>query len=369
MVKIKLYLGFVFVLFLVWLVAWPQSLKAVSVWGRGGSKVQANCDQTSVGLMPISQLGQGLYLGYEGGLYPNGSNTRPEPHNQAGLAIAQAAQPLDPAGQPDPQHGKLVFLSIGMSNTNQEFGAFKHIIAPQPELVLINGAIGGADAATIADPNAPYWGMVEGKLANSGLTPAQVQFVWLKEALIGPSGSFLEHAQLLQGYLTIIAQIIHTRYPNSKIIYLASRTYAGYAESTLNPEPYAYESAFAVKWLIEAQINGDPALNYNPDLGPVMAPWLSWGPYLWADGLTPRSDGLTWQCSDFEGDGVHPSPAGEQKVAALLRNFFHSDPTAIPWFRDEQYPVYLPLLLNNFSYNDWLWNRQVWSNSFVASEN
>lgn len=351
-----------------WLVALTQPLEAVSRVSQSRGKVQADCSQTSIGLTPINDLGQGMYQGYEGGLYSGGSNTRPEPHNQAGLAIAQAAQPLNPAGQPDPQHGKFVFLSIGMSNTNQEFGTFKQMIAPQPELVLINGAIGGADAATIADPNAPYWGMVEGKLANNGLTPAQVQFVWLKEALINPNGTFLEHAQLLQGYLTTIVQIIHDRYPNSKIIYLASRIYAGYSQSTLNPEPYAYESAFSVKWLIEAQINGDPALNYNPDMGAVMAPWLSWGPYLWADGLNPRSDGLIWQCNNLEGDGVHPSPSGEQKVATLLYTFFHNDLTAIPWFHDQQNSVYLPVLLHNFSYDDWLWNRQLWFDSFVPSE-
>jgi len=57
-----------------------------------------------------------------------------------------------------------------------------------------------------------------------------------------------------------------------------SRIYAGYASSTLNPEPYAYENAFAIKRVIAQQLSGDPALNYDAASGPVVAPWLSWGP-------------------------------------------------------------------------------------------
>src|SRR5205814_5733577 len=99
-----------------------------------------------------------------------------------------------------------------------------------------------------------------------------------------------------------------------------SRIYAGYATgvSALNPEPYAYESGFAVKWLIEGQINGADSVNYDPARGPVQAPWLSWAPYLWADGLTPRNDGLTWVCSSFQSDGTHPSATGRDIVADSL---------------------------------------------------
>jgi hypothetical protein len=51
-----------------------------------------------------------------------------------------------------------------------------------------------------------------------------------------------------------------------------------------------------VRWLIQDQIEGDAALNYDASRGPVKAPLLMWGHYLWADGTTPRqSDGLVWE--------------------------------------------------------------------------
>jgi hypothetical protein len=73
------------------------------------------------GNLPLNDLGTGLYLGlYEGGLYPGGLNVMPVAHAAEGAARAAAVQPLDPAGNPDPD-GKYVLLSIGMSNTHMEF--------------------------------------------------------------------------------------------------------------------------------------------------------------------------------------------------------------------------------------------------------
>jgi hypothetical protein len=64
----------------------------------------------------------------------------------------------------------------------------------------------------------------------------------------------------------------------------------------------------------------------------VEAPLLLWGPYLWANGTTPRpGDGLVWNVADLESDHVHPSPSGEAKVAGLLGAFLAAEPTAAPW--------------------------------------
>jgi hypothetical protein len=221
-----------------------------------------------------------------------------------------------------------------MSNTTQEFSTFKAIAEKDPyknpKLTIVDGAQGGQTAAIIMNPSASFWSVVDQRLTAAGVGKQQVQIVWLKEADANPSQAFPAHAFLLQSELESIARLLKSRFLNLKITYVSSRTYAGYATSTLNPEPYAYESGFSVKWMIEKQIGGDTSLAFSGQI--IRAPWLAWGPYLWADGTTPRSDGFTWQCADCQADGTHPSSAGQAKVANLLLNFFKSDPTATPWF-------------------------------------
>ena len=294
-----------------------------------------NCTVTSVGFQPLSQLGAGTYKGYRGGLYPNGQNQPPSSHDSLGRAFALQVKPLNAVGGLDPTKGKVVLLSIGMSNTTQEFSTFVPMAnadpAKNPQLVIVDGAQGGQTASLIADPNASFWTTVDQRLASAGVTRQQVQVVWLKEANAGPTQAFPVHAQMLQNNLETIVRNLKSNYPNLKITYCSSRTYGGYATSTLNPEPYAYESGFSVKWVIEKQINGDAtlaAIGATP-----VAPWVAWGPYLWADGTTQRVDGFSWQCADVvTSDGTHPSSTGQQKVATLLLNFFKSEPTATPWF-------------------------------------
>jgi hypothetical protein len=88
-----------------------------------------------------------------------------------------------------------------------------------------------------------------------------------------------------------------------------------------------------VRWLIQEQIKGDASLNDDPAKGPVRAPVLLWGPYLWADGTTPRrTDGLIYEAKDMMIDGTHPSDSGRRKVAVLLLKFFQSDPLASKWY-------------------------------------
>ncbi|MBI5362375.1 MAG: hypothetical protein HZA53_04290 [Planctomycetes bacterium] len=293
------------------------------------------CSNTSVGFTPLSDLGAGTYAGFQGGLYPGGSNVRPAAHDAAGLAQAALVVPRDATGAPSPS-GRIVFASIGMSNGVNEWTQFMPLSNADAlrdgHVQVVMCAQGGQAANVIASPTAAYWTYVDSQLAAAGATPAQLQVVWIKEAIAGPTGGFPSATTALQGYLVTILQILKTRYPNLQIAYLTSRIYAGYATTSLNPEPYAYESGFAVKWTIEQQIAGSAALNYDASAGPVLAPWVSWGPYMWADGLVPRSDGLTWLCSDYNADGTHPNPTGSTKVANAILSLCHTDPSATAWY-------------------------------------
>ena len=297
----------------------------------------ALCDSTTKGLIPLTELAAGMYFGEPGGLYPGGVNAPPAGHLAEGLALASTITALDTLGVPA-TNGRIVLLSIGMSNTTQEYSTFVPLAnaspLKNPRVLLVDGAQGGQTAAVFANPNANAWSVIDTRLHNMGVRAPQVQAVWLKEANAGPTQGFPGAAQILRDDLRAVVQNLRAKFPNAKLCYLSSRIYAGYASSALNPEPYAYESAFSVRWLIEEQLNGSPALNHDSAAGPVMAPWLAWGPYLWGDGLVPRvADGLTWECADFStSDGTHPAETGRAKVADMLLDFFTSDPTAAPWF-------------------------------------
>ena len=296
---------------------------------------KAHPPRESTGLVPLPDLGKGTYQGEQGGLYPDGQNTPPAAHLKAGRALTRAIAPLDAEGR-KAESGKIVLLSIGMSNTTQEFQAFQKVSGEDkdlnPRLAIVDGAQGGQAAEITANPQANYWKVVDERIAKAGVTAKQVQAVWLKQANIRPTQEFPANAKKLQGDVVATLHNLAARFPNLKIAYLSGRTYGGYAASPLNPEPHAYESGFAMKWVIVEQIAGKAELNCDAAKGEVQSPWVAWGPYLWTDGMKGRQDGFTYARDDFGPDGTHPSTSGREKVARLLLTFLKNDPTSRPWF-------------------------------------
>jgi hypothetical protein len=305
-------------------------------------------------LVPLSDLGTEIYLGrYAGGLYPDGSNAPPADHLASGLERAARIRPLDHEGRPD-AGGKIVLLSIGMSNASQEFcgslgtdcsgrsfigQAFADPDVDRTALVIVNGAQGGVTAEEWDVPSEHAYDRVRDEaLAPLGLSERQVQAVWLKQAHARPTVSLPApeaDAITLERDLGEIVRALAIRYPNLQLVFVSSRTYGGYASTDLNPEPYAYESGFAVKWLVEAQIRQSRTGDMAPiagDLDPVSVPWVGWGPYLWTSGSRPRSDGLVWLPENVGPDGTHPAATGIEKVGELLLGFFSSSPVARCWF-------------------------------------
>jgi len=310
---------------------------------RGDSATKG---KETTGLIPLTELGNKDYKKQTGGLYGNGKNRPPESHQLAAGEILAKIRPLDIKGKPS-KAGKIVLISIGMSNTTQEFSTFKRLAdnSPDksPQVVIVDCAQGGMAAEQWAHPERKMkkkrrspWIVMNERITKAGISPVQVQVAWIKQAQPMPArlGEFPKHAQSLKDDLIIILNKLKQDFPNLQVAYLSSRIYAGYAVTSLNPEPYAYESAFAVRWLIHDQIRGDSGLNYDPAKGEIKSPFLLWGPYLWADGVKPRKiDNLTWTGNDFRRDGTHPSDLGCQKVAQLLLNFFKTDYNARSWFR------------------------------------
>jgi len=353
--------------------------------------------------IPLMDMKPGqTYLGFEGGLYENSSVTAPSDHDADGKAAASAIKPLDQNGNSS-SSGAIVFLGIGMSNASLEFSSFVNAtVASQSvnhsTLAVLNGAYGTVTACPWTVENGPttstcpeytsgvpaenqYDRVRDTVLATATTAPSapagcgappatpcltekQVQVLWIKNANHFPASyGFAALRPLTDNcanevttieachYESQLGQTIRAakaRYPNLKQIFLSTRIYAGYASVPLNPEPYSYEYGFSAKWLIQAQIdqirNGtvDTAagdLSYTTGAGA----WTAWGPYLWADGTNPRSDGLIWcngqsgsPCNgevDFQSDGIHPSTdSGVPKVENLLMKFFSTSPYTPVWF-------------------------------------
>jgi hypothetical protein len=338
----------------IWLLVMLTSAGCSSTVAPPDNQLPGNVPPNDTVMIALSDLGTRTYRGFPGGLYPGGSNAPPTEHAARGNAQAALVQPLDNAGRPN-SSGKYVLLSIGMSNTTQEFCAqagnrcdpwtFTGQAAADPavnhtSLAIVNGARGGQVAEAWDTPTEDNYRRIRDEvLQPAGLSEAQVQIVWMKVARSGPTASLPSanaDAYLLHDFMGDILRALKTRYPNLRQVFASSRIYGGFATTMLNPEPYAYESGLAVKWLVESQIRqlaGGPIDVRAGDLSLTVAPWVAWGPYLWAgDPSSKRSDGFFWVVTDFQADGTHPAQSGEQKVGKLLLDFFKASPQTSCWF-------------------------------------
>ncbi len=307
---------------------------------RAGQQPQGRANppaggKDKLGFKPLTEMSaEDRYKEEDGGLYGAGKNTPPDEHRKAAEAALAQVQPRDRAGNPA-KDGRIAFVSISMSNATQEFSKFKQIAdadqSKSPLVTIVDCAQGGQAMAEWVDPNARPWTEAERRLTAAGISAAQVQVAWIKLANKGPRGDLAEHGRKLEKDTLAVIQNAKAKFPNLKVVYLSSRIYGGYSGGSLNPEPYAYEGAFAVRWLIQRQIKGDKELAFTGEK-PV-APVLLWGPYLWADGVTPRkTDGLVYERSDLGPDGTHPSEAGREKVAKQILEFCKTDVLAKGWF-------------------------------------
>ena len=305
-------------------------------------------------IVPLNDLGTGPYrLGLYGGLYENGSNVMPAEHFAAGLAAASKIQPRDADGRPSPD-GKVAFLAVGFGETARIMQPFMAIASAdrrvdRDRLVILNAARDGADYRFWAEPpgGVPRFNIVANDtLAPAGVSPQQVQAAWL-QIINDHTGESLgvanADAYRLKTHIAETLREMKRQYPNLQIAYFSSRVYGGYAAPDgFNPEPYAFETGYSNRWVVTDQIEQarmeHPEWHSDTRVGVIdyrtgIAPWVAWGPYLWANGAQARADGLAWLRGDFEADGETLSPSGAVKGAKLLFDFLLHEPTAKSWFR------------------------------------
>src|SRR5260370_207191 len=164
----------------------PLTLQVYKATGSKCNTIVFNAADGTGTLIPINDLGTGSSLGAEeGGLYANGTNVRPSDHDPSGATLAQGIQPLDSNGNPSPT-GKYVFIAIGDSIAQQPFFEFTALAgvdpSVNPNLVVVNGATGGATASLLALPNTNFWNVImHNYLPNAGGTAKQVVAAWVND--------------------------------------------------------------------------------------------------------------------------------------------------------------------------------------------
>lgn len=299
----------------------PLTLTGAAVAGILGAQLASACAGPSAPIQPpdtepiVEPVALDLmratqrYHGLEGGLVDN--------------ALPQVT----------PAYGRIVIIAISMSNGKQEFDRFMALFDGHtdvdPAIGLVNCARGGNALERWLERQS-LWDDCRTAVRNAGFSPGEVRVVWAKNA-----NQFTDHGRTLPDpaadyydlveNISALSQRIGQEFPSVQAIFHTSRIYAGYVRESRQAargEPLSYEGGYAINEVIRRQQRGELA----------GAPWIGWGPYLWADGTKPNSFGVQWEPADFEGaagDDPHPSLQGETKVAEALHAFL----LGFDWYR------------------------------------
>jgi len=254
------------------------------------------------------------YLGQFRGLLYDNSNTLSGTNNSylsaqntRATTAAGAVQKLNTSGSPS-SSGYIVLLTIGYSNTRYywctatadgyqvssytstapgtcDAGSFAATLvtgnsnAPNfasSSVIIIDGAQGSIPSSGWSPPNVTpytnvgtYLGYVN-KITGC-CTASQVEVLWI-DAVDGPIGTNMfstatlpstsADAYTLEANLGNEIRSAMYNYPNTKLAFISPREYGGGCAMAkrnpgpgcANPEPFAYEGGFSVKWAINAQI-------------------------------------------------------------------------------------------------------------------
>lgn len=286
-----------------------------------------NCRDTSTGYIPIYDLADQTFNGFSGGKYPGGQNAIPYQHYLNGLKASDEIQPLNAAGEPD-SNGKTGFMILGFSTaamTGRTFIAVCKSENLNHRIEFVIGAQGGRDINAMTDPHSDYWTNIDTALEEKNITAKQIQLIWISTGDIKtfkmpfPDQCYAQ----IEKYRAMLRNV-RLYFPNTKIVFISDRTFAGYIGTNGGPaelaEPTAYYNSWTVKWLIENQIE-----NKN-EFTEQNIPFIDWGPLLWTDGTKGNKQGYSWDCDDSGKGGIHPSSKGRMKEAARMYLFFTSHP-------------------------------------------
>ena len=194
-----------------------------------------------------------------------------------------------------------VVLCTGMSNANQECDHWIENNATGHH--IINGAVSGFDIVKVYNQSEDYWATVMQRIARAGLSPADIDIIWNKNAIrTGPGKDLIIQRQRVHDYFIWFQAVSESLFPNLKAGYHSTRTSGKYC--SLNPEPFAGDTRNAIVGIGDSSgaVTHFEKWHLGPDLGSV-----------------------EYVMADFR-DGCHPSESGLQKTTAIINAFFNGDP-------------------------------------------
>jgi hypothetical protein len=280
---------------------------------------------------PLYDLGTSTFQGFPGGLYPEGTNEPPLSHTQAIVTQLSMLQPLNTAGMPDTS-GNVVLAGFGYSTAAMTTTAAARLWEDScsgSALRIISAAQGGMDINSMLDTPSGYWEKALEQITMLGYSAAQVQLVWLSTGDMQVYDQEFPQQALsqLEKYRKVL-QLLQQHFPNLRLVWVSDRAYGGYItnkQALPLREPAAYYTSWAVKWLIEQQILEQPSFGYQD------IPCIDWGPTLWTNGAIGDSKGYTWNRSDADEGGIHPTEAGKWKEGKRLFQFIVNYPGMPEW--------------------------------------
>ncbi len=299
---------------------------------------QKNCNRITQNYTPLCDLGSDSFMGFTGGLYPDGKN---KPQGNYKLDIDQRAamiEPLDSNGLASAD-GKIVMIGVGASNPRTEFAAFQNLLDSfknrNPYLYTVNTCQGGQGVQKMNNPADNYWKLADNIFDSVKVHPLQVQVAWIETENTQKGDSTFPSAPIsLINDLKILLQTLKQKYPNLRLCYLSARAYSGWASSSLGKgleHPRDYYNGWACKWLIDSAAAGKDGFIYKGNGAQIALPLYS--TYMWTNRGDTRLDGFSVDCNtDIGNDGLHLSAAGEMKLGAQILSFFAGDSSSVPWF-------------------------------------
>lgn len=262
-----------------------------------------------------------------GGLYKTGLNTPPEEHRRIGIELGRLIEKLDKNGRPDPKGKKVMLLGPGMSNTKRKAKGFTEVIRAEyqrrRDFTLFDACLFGRDLTYLFNNWPEYESWLLGRFANEriNISPLQVQAMWWTNSVKGQSKPKEETIYEAQLYYEFVLNKAKQLFPNLRQVFVSSSGCSFYSKKPhLRREPNAGWEGEGVRNFVDTHL-------FEDDI------YVDWGPYMWADGPTPRRfDGLSWLPQHFEIDGLHPSPAGSAVWGQHLFRFFRDNPATAGWF-------------------------------------